>query len=1179
MWLGMVRVKSYCTVPLFFILIVHLGFARSPQEKFETESLNRIFFGEPHQTLMNINNFSFWLREDGWSGRNPFNGDAGGIYPRGTANVIYQDGILWGGYIHDGSIFPPLRVGGQMYRIGTSAGRIISLGVAQDPSNPAVRIYRIRRDWHTVSDSVLRLDASELNDIDLSQVNQGQIEAVRMQYGRDWQEWPISYGAPFIDLNGNGIYDPQEGEEPGFQDADQVVWFVCNDLDPGATNSLFGSAPMGIEIQVTFWGYDVPGPLGETLFRRYRLINKSGFTMDSLFIALWSDPDMGSYHDDYAGCDSVLNAVFGYNSRDFDHTFYQFGLPPAAVGYVLLKGPSLSLKFVSKGRFFNDINSQRNLGMTSFAYLVPSSINGNELGDYDETLGVYNMLNGYQLTADTLNPSPYTHGFGRFKGNVTKYPLNGDPVLLTGDIDGMGDNYPAGDRRFIMSSGPFTFQPGDTQEVIYALIGGIDPLGDHLSSLSRLKSNMKAVRTFFNTGLPAPHTAYRISEISNRQIDCSFQVNLLNSSDISASMLRLYPEIGNEMGLSLSLYDDGLHGDNLAGDNVWANQVVIDNRQYPFAGDLILTRSTGMDTIPGAYQNLRLRPAPELTNWQVKWENGKQDGHLNYRENVLLSFELANKDYVNPINSVKISSYVYPGDTRYINNNLPVQPGTAGTEPGFYIDLTAPPEGEVTSFRVGIVFDGYYVNQEYTYPLIPWSPDTLWRSAVTVEEIRGFSENVQAVVADPAALTGHDYLITFFQTGEDTLLWRIEDRNTGVVKSDSLPLLPDEGNVIHPVIDGIEYRVIKRENDFKNFVVVANAAGPVEPAEMGCIAFSDNGFPFLINNLYPAPGTDRPDRSRQQTNRSAWVFHTYMTPENDASFVYFKSLVVPDSNWDRVASDDFEMRFTVRRNFADWAFENGGCHPVPFEIWNIGLDTPDDPSDDYRMIPWIRNLQGDTGGGDTTFNLVALDHVVSGGDNDPYTDAVYWRDPLDISPGESGYNLFVAQAQAGTYQFDSPAVMDALVLVNWNGGFVSDPTFPSNVDALLPEPGTIFQIITMKLSRAGDSLLVKSPESRPDFRYDWPRSYRLFQNYPNPFNFSTVIPFELPANGKVSIEIYNILGQKVRELLNNSDYQRGWYEIRWNGYNDQGNPLASGIYICRMVAGQYMLVRKMILLK
>ena len=97
----------------------------------------------------------------------------------------------------------------------------------------------------------------------------------------------------------------------------------------------------------------------------------------------------------------------------------------------------------------------------------------------------------------------------------------------------------------------------------------------------------------------------------------------------------------------------------------------------------------------------------------------------------------------------------------------------------------------------------------------------------------------------------------------------------------------------------------------------------------------------------------------------------------------------------------------------------------------------------------------------------------------------------------------------------------------------------------------------------------------PDFA---PGSYALSQNYPNPFNPETRIQYRLPKDSPVSLVIYNIRGQNVRRLVN-WEQSAGSYVITWNGLDDAGVPVASGIYFYRLAAGEFVEVRKMLLLK
>jgi hypothetical protein len=93
-----------------------------------------------------------------------------------------------------------------------------------------------------------------------------------------------------------------------------------------------------------------------------------------------------------------------------------------------------------------------------------------------------------------------------------------------------------------------------------------------------------------------------------------------------------------------------------------------------------------------------------------------------------------------------------------------------------------------------------------------------------------------------------------------------------------------------------------------------------------------------------------------------------------------------------------------------------------------------------------------------------------------------------------------------------------------------------------------------------------------------PLTYQLMQNYPNPFNPSTVIRYQVPENEMVTLEVYNALGQKVRTLVNEIK-EPGQYSISWDGITSSGNSASTGIYFCRIQAGKFNDVKKMMLMK
>ncbi|MBL8008930.1 MAG: T9SS type A sorting domain-containing protein, partial [Ignavibacteria bacterium] len=84
-----------------------------------------------------------------------------------------------------------------------------------------------------------------------------------------------------------------------------------------------------------------------------------------------------------------------------------------------------------------------------------------------------------------------------------------------------------------------------------------------------------------------------------------------------------------------------------------------------------------------------------------------------------------------------------------------------------------------------------------------------------------------------------------------------------------------------------------------------------------------------------------------------------------------------------------------------------------------------------------------------------------------------------------------------------------------------------------------------------------------------PDQFELSQNYPNPFNPSTTISFGIPEPSNVTLMIYNIQGQEVRTVFGNF-LDAGYYDAVWDGKDDEGNQVSSGIYIYRLQAGKFL---------
>lgn len=224
----------------------------------------------PEQTLVNINNLTVWVRDDGFHDWVVLGWN--GTFPIETVGFIFSEGMIWGGFVNDGET-TDLRVGGSTYMSGNLGGAILTDGFgnvtgAENPDDSSVRPYRVRPDWATAD---LTKDAAYFFLIPADEVTASQIEEIRNQYETDWNEWPAEKGAPFDDVDYDAVYNPAI-DIPGIPGADQTLWIVHNDLDTEQVVSLYGSPPIGLEVQETYWAYSRYNTMSNVVFKRVRII-------------------------------------------------------------------------------------------------------------------------------------------------------------------------------------------------------------------------------------------------------------------------------------------------------------------------------------------------------------------------------------------------------------------------------------------------------------------------------------------------------------------------------------------------------------------------------------------------------------------------------------------------------------------------------------------------------------------------------------------------------------------------------------------------------------------------------------------------------------------------------------------------------------------------------------------
>lgn len=274
---------------------------------------------------------------------------------------------------------------------------------------------------------------------------------------QNYLNWPADQGAP-VDENG-------KPEILG----DQMMWSVYNDANPTLHSQLFDSKPMGLEIQTSMFGFNRNDPLGDILFVKNLIINKSDNHYADMYVAMWSDPDVGDANDDLVGVDT--NLVLGYCFNGGVNDKY-YGITPPAVGYDFFQGPHVQ----SPGdtAYWSGVPRPgwKELGVTSFI----KYINGDAiLYDPETKEECWNVMTGLTPAGkDFINSKT---------GETSKFIASGDPVTGEGWLDIHDD--PPGDRRFLMSSGPFEMAPGDTQEIVGSII--IASGSDNLSAITAMK--------------------------------------------------------------------------------------------------------------------------------------------------------------------------------------------------------------------------------------------------------------------------------------------------------------------------------------------------------------------------------------------------------------------------------------------------------------------------------------------------------------------------------------------------------------------------------------------------------------------------------------------------------------------------------------------------------------------
>jgi hypothetical protein len=471
------KIFGFLVLLLFF---VSLSYSGNPEgnKKDGKNQINKTMEDGLFSTIA-VNSCEMWFSNNGVGSYNPKTLGAGMYFPKGSSKTaIFEDGPVLTGLV-GGNV----RMIGSTYKTALQAGPSIP---NVDPTNPQYKIYQVRKDWLTLADGVAQTSGPGLTKAD---------------YQSNYDNWPISQGAPYtLDDNGNKI--------PKFI-GDEQAWFVMNDLNKGNCNAFYASQPVGEEWQCLIWGYNLAGPLGNVVFKKYTIINKGSNDLEQAYLSYWADVDVGDGGDDLSGCDTTLSLGYAYNGAAVDGVY---GSTPPAVGYDYLQGPMVKSANPSDIAIWNfgQRPGYRNLPMTAFTFFANSNSGlGTDYYDPDFTVQgsneFYNLQKGLKKSGqDWINPQTNL---------PSKFQFPGDPVKGTGWLDNYGNR----DVRITLSSGPFTLARGDTQELVVGIIIGQG--ADRLSSITVLKNyDLKAQSAYdVNFQLPSPPQLPKVTvaELSN----------------------------------------------------------------------------------------------------------------------------------------------------------------------------------------------------------------------------------------------------------------------------------------------------------------------------------------------------------------------------------------------------------------------------------------------------------------------------------------------------------------------------------------------------------------------------------------------------------------------------------------------------------------------------------------
>lgn len=353
----------------------------------------------------------------------------------------------------------------------------------------------------------------------------------------DYRNWPSSQGAPL-----------DTADKPLLL-GEQTLFTVFNDAEHGNHTQINGSTlPLQAQVTQTIWGYNRPYEMSRVMLVKYHIHNRSRFRWPEFYVGLWADPDIADPDDDLAGCDSSLQLGYVYDSV----TEFKHDVQPA-VGVMVLA---------------DSIIGETSPGVSAFAGFPLAK----DPASYWETLA---YLRGTRRDATPwLCPG------------VTRFPFSGDPAAGTGCLDSV-----PGDRRIVVSAGPFNVVSNSSLDVVVAYLVGSDPAArvstDNVTALRRLAQRVRdSWRADFADVPPLPakvtiHSSFPNPTTSAASVDVEVpagaSIQLFDVLDVRGRLVKSVPTSVSRSGFARLIWDGRTEDGAPAPPGVYLFRVISDS--------------------------------------------------------------------------------------------------------------------------------------------------------------------------------------------------------------------------------------------------------------------------------------------------------------------------------------------------------------------------------------------------------------------------------------------------------------------------------------------------------------------------------------------------------------------------------------------------------------------------